>query len=148
MITALADASNEGKTADDTFIPYRDSVLTWLLKDTLGGNAITAMVAAISPSALHYEETMSTLRYADRTKQIKNTATINEVPDPQRSCPFRVQMMMPLQDPNQAIIRMLREEVARLKRELEMVSLGVLESCHRLLRFHLPPVRLSPVDNP
>lgn len=65
VIAALASASQEtgkgGKAAGEK-VPYRDSVLTWLLKDSLGGNSKTAMVAAISPA--DYEETLSTLRYA------------------------------------------------------------------------------------
>ena len=48
------------------FIPYRDSVLTWLLRENLGGNSKTAMLAAISPADINYDETLSTLRYADR----------------------------------------------------------------------------------
>lgn len=65
VIAALAQASSapaKGKKAKDDFVPYRDSVLTWLLKDSLGGNSKTAMIAAISPA--DYEETLSTLRYA------------------------------------------------------------------------------------
>jgi Kinesin motor domain len=56
-------------------VPYRDSVLTWLLKDSLGGNSKTAMVACISPS--DYDETLSTLRYADQAKRIRTRATAN-----------------------------------------------------------------------
>jgi hypothetical protein len=58
-------------------VPYRDSVLTWLLKDSLGGNSKTAMVACISPSASDYDETLSTLRYADQAKRIRTRATAN-----------------------------------------------------------------------
>ena len=47
-------------------IPFRDSVLTWLLRENLGGNSKTAMLAAISPADINYDETLSTLRYADR----------------------------------------------------------------------------------
>jgi kinesin family protein 1 len=64
VISALAGQSSGGrsnKSAADK-VPYRDSVLTWLLKDSLGGNSKTAMIAAISPA--DYEETLSTLRYA------------------------------------------------------------------------------------
>ncbi|GAM90654.1 hypothetical protein ANO11243_086990 [Dothideomycetidae sp. 11243] len=57
-------------------VPYRDSVLTWLLKDSLGGNSKTAMVACISPS--DYEETLSTLRYADQAKKIRTRAHVNQ----------------------------------------------------------------------
>jgi hypothetical protein len=58
-------------------VPYRDSVLTWILKDCLGGNSKTAMVACISPSASDFDETLSTLRYADQAKRIKTCATAN-----------------------------------------------------------------------
>lgn len=57
-------------------VPYRDSVLTWLLKDSLGGNSKTAMVACISPT--DYEETLSTLRYADQAKKIRTKAHVNQ----------------------------------------------------------------------
>ncbi|XP_022810488.1 kinesin-like protein KIF16B [Stylophora pistillata] len=78
------------------FVPYRDSVLTFLLKDSLGGNAKTVMVAAISPAECNYGETLSTLRYAHRAKSIINMPTINE-------------------DPNVKLIRELRSEIERLK---------------------------------
>ena len=113
MIKALAERDPTG--AKQSFIPYRDSVLTWyarrapmcmrtrpvsttvrarnrnggvrgrynaprgrLLKDNLGGNSKTAMIATISPSALNYEETLSTLRYANSAKNIVNKAVVNE----------------------------------------------------------------------
>ena len=59
-------------------IPYRESTLTRILKGALGGNSRTIMICAISPSYLNYEETLSTLRYADRAKKIVNKAIINE----------------------------------------------------------------------
>ena len=62
----------------EVVVPYRNSVLTHLLKSALGGNAKTIMIAAISPAGINYAETLSTLRYADRAKQIKNKAVINE----------------------------------------------------------------------
>lgn len=61
VISKLADQSN-GKTRNDKFVPYRDSVLTWLLKDNLGGNSRTVMVATISPAEDNFEETLSALR--------------------------------------------------------------------------------------
>uniref|UniRef100_T1G9Z1 Kinesin motor domain-containing protein n=1 Tax=Megaselia scalaris TaxID=36166 RepID=T1G9Z1_MEGSC len=70
VISKLADQSNGKNRNNDKFVPYRDSVLTWLLKDNLGGNSRTVMVATISPSADNYEETLSTLRYADRAKAL------------------------------------------------------------------------------
>ncbi|XP_065814022.1 kinesin-like protein KIF13A isoform X2 [Labrus bergylta] len=102
VISALADQSaGKGKAK---FVPYRDSVLTWLLKDNLGGNSKTAMIATVSPAADNYEETLSTLRYADRAKRIVNHAVVNE-------------------DPNARIIRELREEVEKLKVQLSQAEL-------------------------
>jgi FtsZ-binding cell division protein ZapB len=83
VIAALADPKrqrpsarpNQTKRRADV-VPYRDSVLTWLLKDSLGGNSKTAMVACISPT--DYEETLSTLRYADQAKRIRTRATVNQ----------------------------------------------------------------------
>nr|XP_043904776.1 kinesin-like protein KIF13B isoform X1 [Solea senegalensis] len=110
VISALAD-QGAGKTK---FVPYRDSVLTWLLKDSLGGNSRTAMVATISPSADNYDETLSTLRYADRAKNIVNHAVVNE-------------------DPNARIIRELREEVEKLREQLtEAESMKAPELKERL----------------
>jgi kinesin family protein 13 len=99
VISKLADQSSGNKNKDK-FVPYRDSVLTWILKDNLGGNSKTVMVATISPAADNYEETLSTLRYADRAKRIVNHAVVNE-------------------DPNARIIRELRQEVEALKEMLK-----------------------------
>lgn len=77
VIAALADPRRQNKnrrTRD--VVPYRDSVLTWLLKDSLGGNSKTAMVACIAPA--DYEETLSTLRYADQAKRIRTRALVNQ----------------------------------------------------------------------
>jgi kinesin family protein 1 len=96
VIAALADQSSGKKK---TQVPYRDSILTWLLKDSLGGNSMTAMIAAISPADINYEETLSTLRYADSAKRIKNHAVVNE-------------------DPNARMIRELKEELSKLRSQL------------------------------
>ena len=68
-----------GKAAK-TVVPYRDSALTRILQNALGGNSKTIMICALSPATTNYEETLSTLRYADRAKKIKNKAIINESP--------------------------------------------------------------------
>ncbi|XP_050554849.1 kinesin-like protein KIF13A isoform X3 [Spodoptera frugiperda] len=104
VISKLADQSS-GTKNKDKFVPYRDSVLTWLLKDNLGGNSKTVMVATISPAADNYEETLSTLRYADRAKRIVNHAVVNE-------------------DPNARIIRELRQEVETLKEMLKYATVS------------------------
>ncbi|KAI9014813.1 hypothetical protein BC832DRAFT_546541 [Gaertneriomyces semiglobifer] len=83
------------------FVPYRDSVLTWLLKDCLGGNSKTVMIAAISPADINYEETLSTLRYAERAKRIVNKAIVNE-------------------DANAKLMRDLQSEVAALRAKLRV----------------------------
>ncbi|XP_042194889.1 kinesin-like protein KIF1A isoform X1 [Callorhinchus milii] len=109
VISALADVdsgSNKNKKKKKSdFIPYRDSVLTWLLRENLGGNSRTAMVAALSPADINYDETLSTLRYADRAKQIRCNAVINE-------------------DPNNKLIRELKDEVSRLRDLLCAQGLG------------------------
>lgn len=98
VIAALADLSS-GKKKKANQVPYRDSVLTWLLKDSLGGNSMTAMIAAISPADINYDETLSTLRYADSAKRIKNHAVVNE-------------------DANARMIRELKEELSLLRSKL------------------------------
>ncbi|KAH0176071.1 kinesin family protein, partial [Aureobasidium melanogenum] len=102
VIAALADLSSAkpgAKKKNASMVPYRDSVLTWLLKDSLGGNSMTAMIAAISPADINFEETLSTLRYADSAKRIKNHAVVNE-------------------DANARMIRELKEELAQLRSKL------------------------------
>lgn len=78
VIAALSDSqqASRGGRSQREIVPYRDSILTWLLKDSLGGNSKTAMIACISPS--DYDETLSTLRYADQAKRIRLSATINQ----------------------------------------------------------------------
>ncbi|WKY05334.1 hypothetical protein Q1695_005943 [Nippostrongylus brasiliensis] len=89
VISALVDGKSK-------HIPYRDSKLTRLLQDSLGGNTKTIMIACISPSDNNYDETLSTLRYANRAKNIKNKPKINE-------------------DPKDALLREYQEEIERLK---------------------------------
>jgi len=66
-----------GKAKKD-IVPYRDSALTRILQNALGGNSKTIMVCAISPSSMNFEESLGTLRYADRAKKIVNRAVVNE----------------------------------------------------------------------
>nr|CAB3259092.1 kinesin-like protein KIF1B [Phallusia mammillata] len=113
VISALAEQDCSGVPVSKTkkkrgeYIPYRDSVLTWLLKENLGGNSKTAMIAAISPADINFDESLSTLRYADRAKQIKCNAVVNE-------------------DPNARLIRELKEEVERLRQVLRAEGLAGL----------------------
>uniref|UniRef100_A0A8C2DDV6 Kinesin-like protein n=1 Tax=Cyprinus carpio TaxID=7962 RepID=A0A8C2DDV6_CYPCA len=75
VISALGDESKKG-----TFVPYRDSKLTRLLQDSLGGNSHTLMIACVSPADSNIEETINTLRYADRARKIKNKPVLNVDP--------------------------------------------------------------------
>uniref|UniRef100_A0A6B2EA80 Kinesin-like protein unc-104 n=1 Tax=Phlebotomus kandelakii TaxID=1109342 RepID=A0A6B2EA80_9DIPT len=110
VISALAEmsASKNKKSKKADFIPYRDSVLTWLLRENLGGNSKTAMIAAISPADINYDETLSTLRYADRAKQIVCKAVVNE-------------------DANAKLIRELKEEIQKLRELLRAEGIEVQE---------------------
>ena len=90
-----------------TYIPYRDSKLTRILQDSLGGNTKTVMIAAIGPADYNCDETISTLRYASRAKNIENKPRINE-------------------DPKDAMIREFHDEITRLREELEKAGGGNL----------------------
>ncbi|CEM35074.1 unnamed protein product [Vitrella brassicaformis CCMP3155] len=103
VINALADRSKHGK---GTFIPYRDSKLTRLLKDSLGGNCRTVMIANISPSHIQFEDTHNTLKYANRAKNIKTKVTRNVL-----KVDFHVAKY-------QKIIEELRTEITELKAKL------------------------------
>ncbi|KAH8290004.1 hypothetical protein KR018_012516 [Drosophila ironensis] len=102
VIAALADSRKAGgggpagSGTPSTFVPYRESVLTWLLRENLGGNSKTVMLATISPASLHVDETLATLRYACKARSIVNRVKVNE-------------------SPHDKIIRDLRAEVDRLK---------------------------------
>ena len=109
VITALAKQSQsggkrkrkKGGNRGAGQIPYRTSKLTHLLKQSLGGNSKTVMIAAVSPADVNFKETVTTLQYADRAKQIKNKAIVNE-------------------DPTEKMIRGLKEELERLKNALKV----------------------------
>lgn len=98
VINTLSDKATGKKK--DCIPPFRDSVLTRILQNALGGNSKTVMICALSPSINNYEETLSTLRYADRAKNIKTKAVINE-------------------SEHDKIIRLLREENLELKKKIE-----------------------------
>lgn len=112
-------------------IPYRDSKLTRLLQDSLGGNTKTLMVACLSPADNNYDETLSTLRYANRAKNIKNKPHINE-------------------DPKDALLREYQEEIKKLKAILaQQMSPGNLSGGQLRTRWQegagVPGERLRPL---
>lgn len=98
VISALTDPKA-------TYIPYRDSKLTRLLQDSLGGNTKTVMISNIGPADYNYDETMNTLRYASRAKNILNKPRINE-------------------DPKDALLREYQDEVQKLRDQLMMHQKG------------------------
>ncbi|XP_037626211.1 kinesin-like protein KIF1A isoform X6 [Sebastes umbrosus] len=129
VISALAEVDsgsnkNKKKKKVENHIPYRDSVLTWLLRENLGGNSRTAMVAALSPADINYDETLSTLRYADRAKQIRCNAVINE-------------------DPNNRLVRELKEEVSRLRDLLFSQGLGDIIETYRASGADIEGLKLT-----
>ena len=102
-LSALGNVISSLVEGKGKHIPYRDSKLTRLLQDSLGGNTKTIMIAAVSPADYNYEETLSTLRYANRAKNIKNVAKIN-------------------QDPKDALLVEYQGEIQRLKDMLEQMK--------------------------
>ena len=107
VISALGDSSKKGKV----FVPYRDSKLTRVLQDSLGGNSKTLMICCVSPSEENFNESLNALRYANRARNIKNKPIVNR-------------------DPTLMI-------VAELKKSLSIASEELL--AHRKMRGHEPP---------
>ncbi|XP_043555674.1 kinesin-like protein KIF14 isoform X1 [Chiloscyllium plagiosum] len=120
VISALSEYFQAKKKV---FIPYRESVLTWLLKDSLGGNSKTAMIATISPSASNVEETLSTLRYAKQARQIINVAKVNE-------------------DSNAKLIRDLKLEIEKLK-AAQMSSQGIQSERYKASQKEIKALKLK-----
>ena len=105
-LTALGKVIHALASNKKQHIPYRDSKLTKLLMDSLGGNSKTVMIANIGPADYNIEETLTTLRYADRAKNIKNAPKVNE-------------------DPKDAMIKKYKEELERLKEALAKANGGI-----------------------
>ncbi|XP_070143750.1 osmotic avoidance abnormal protein 3 [Drosophila kikkawai] len=99
-LSALGNVISSLVNGKTKYVPFRDSKLTRLLQDSLGGNTKTLMISCISPSSINYDETITTLRYASRAKKIANKPTINE-------------------DPKDAKIRQYQNEILYLKKKLE-----------------------------
>uniref|UniRef100_K7BLQ4 Kinesin-like protein KIF14 n=1 Tax=Pan troglodytes TaxID=9598 RepID=K7BLQ4_PANTR len=119
VVSALSEQANQRSV----FIPYRESVLTWLLKESLGGNSKTAMIATISPAASNIEETLSTLRYANQARLIVNIAKVNE-------------------DMNAKLIRELKAEIAKLK-AAQRNNRNIDPERYRLCRQEITSLRMK-----
>ncbi|XP_042643301.1 kinesin-like protein KIF18B [Tyto alba] len=130
VINALADAKSK-----KTHIPYRDSKLTRLLKDAIGGNCRTVMIAAVSPSVLAYEDTYNTLKYASRAKEIKLSLKSNVTSFDCRVSKYAV------------VCEQLKAEVADLRAKLRAYEDAARESQNQAPALLAPPC-LSPVGLP
>ncbi|EFJ38092.1 hypothetical protein SELMODRAFT_767, partial [Selaginella moellendorffii] len=117
-LTALGNVISALVDGRSTHIPYRDSKLTRLLQDSLGGNTRTVMVANIGPADYNYEESVSTLRYANRAKSIKNKPRINE-------------------DPKDALLREFQAEIIRFIGLIYVLKLMNSENCVNRLKAQL-----------
>ncbi|KAL0639545.1 hypothetical protein Q9L58_001371 [Maublancomyces gigas] len=159
VIAALADDGlGKGGRRKREVVPYRDSILTWLLKDSLGGNSKTAMIACISPS--DYDETLSTLRYADQAKRIRTRAVINqdhvsaaerdaqiaEMQDTIRALQLsvsQVTMTKKQNDLQSEQLEMYQSEVEKMQRKMEEArqvaecKIKALQTQNEALRLHL-----------
>lgn len=127
VISALAKMStNKKKKALSTpvHVPFRDSVLTWILKDSLGGNSKTVMIATISPAAINYEESMSTLLYASHAKEIVNEVTVNA-------------------DNNDKLIQDMRNDIKLLQDQMKSLLLAGLLTEEDRQRFAEYQARIS-----
>ena len=100
VIKALVDKQNGKK---NVIVPYRNSSLTRMLQNALGGNSKTYMICAIRPGAKYFDETVNTLQYANRAKQIKNAAVVNE-------------------NAQDKLVKDLKSENEKLKKQLEMAA--------------------------
>ncbi|XP_068175733.1 kinesin-like protein KIF14 [Antennarius striatus] len=118
VISAL---SEQALTRKKVFTPYRESVLTWLLKESLGGNSKTAMIATLSPAGSNIEESLSTLRYAQKARTIINVAKVNE-------------------DASAKLIRELKAEVEKL-RAAQMSSQGAEPQRVRLFQQEISALK-------
>ena len=94
VISALTDEHKK-----DKHIPYRDSKLTRILQDSLGGNSRTTVIACVSPAESNYEESLNSIKYASRARNIKNKAVVNR-------------------DPNSLLIDSLRQQITQCKSEI------------------------------
>ncbi|KAF1385577.1 hypothetical protein PFLUV_G00109210 [Perca fluviatilis] len=121
VISAL---SEQALTRKKVFIPYRESVLTWLLKESLGGNSKTAMIATLSPAGSNVEESLSTLRYAQQARTIINVAKVNEDTSAKliRELKAEVEKLRAAQTSSQGIeperVRLFQQEISGLRNKL------------------------------
>uniref|UniRef100_A0A665X0C8 Kinesin-like protein KIF14 n=1 Tax=Echeneis naucrates TaxID=173247 RepID=A0A665X0C8_ECHNA len=121
VISALSEQALSRKKV---FIPYRESVLTWLLKESLGGNSKTAMIATLSPAGSNVEESLSTLRYAQQARTIINVAKVNEDTSAKliRELKAEVEKLRAAQMSSQGIeperVRLFQQEITALKNKL------------------------------
>ncbi|KAL3286993.1 hypothetical protein HHI36_001479 [Cryptolaemus montrouzieri] len=129
----VISALGEEKQQENRFIPYRDSNLTRLLKDSLGGNSITLMIACVSPADYNIDETLSTLRYADRARKIKNKPIVNQDPKTAQINDLKKTVkMLQLQLIGQGGVTVSSEEIIMLKKEISDLKLKIRDLMQKL----------------
>uniref|UniRef100_A0A8C4GF78 Kinesin-like protein KIF14 n=1 Tax=Dicentrarchus labrax TaxID=13489 RepID=A0A8C4GF78_DICLA len=145
VISALSD---QALTRKKVFIPYRESVLTWLLKESLGGNSKTAMIATLSPAGSNVEESLSTLRYAQQARTIINVAKVNEDTSAKliRELKAEVEKLRAAQMSSQGIeperVRLFQQEICALRNKLCQQEREMVEA-NRSVLVHAQKLSLS-----
>ncbi|GMI09631.1 hypothetical protein TrVE_jg9696 [Triparma verrucosa] len=115
VIKSLAKAKTSNQTALGAFVPYRNSVLTYLLKESLGGNSVTFMLACVNPAVESFEETLSTLKYADSAKKMVTSVTVNESVKKGKTSGDVAKLMMEverLQQEKEEMLQIMQEVIA------------------------------------
>ncbi|XP_016380391.1 kinesin-like protein KIF14 [Sinocyclocheilus rhinocerous] len=138
----ISSLSEQAQSRKKVFTPYRESVLTWLLKESLGGNSKTAMIATLSPAASNMDESLSTLRYAQQARMIINIAKVNEDTNAKliRELKAEVEKLRAAQMSSQGIepekMRLFQQEITSLKTKLSQQELEMAEA-HRTWKERL-----------
>ena len=137
-ISVLAEKSSGKKS--NTVVPYRDSSLTRILQNALGGNSKTIMICAISPAALNYEESLSTLRYADRAKKIINKAVVNES--------IQDKLIRELRSENDKLKKILMDAAKKGKGIIDLSELGLGDASEIVEQMEEAEQRITDIEKP
>ncbi|KAG7217538.1 hypothetical protein INR49_021465, partial [Caranx melampygus] len=149
VISAL---SEQALTRKKVFIPYRESVLTWLLKESLGGNSKTAMIATLSPAGSNVEESLSTLRYAQQARTIINVAKVNEDTSAKliRELKAEVEKLRAAQMSSQGVeperVRLFQQEITALKNKLCQQEREMVEANRVITNIH-GTISITPMES-
>ena len=127
VINKLSAAGSKRNSKNKNYVPFRDSVLTLILKDALGGNSETIMIATVSPAATHKTETLTTLRYASTAKNIKNSIHINSIRQEEDK-----KIIESLKEQLSSVHEFRRSETQRNISEIENIKSSLVEKMNRM----------------